>query len=127
MKYLKYLPAILWMALIFLLSSRAELPKSQNYLWEFIFKKSGHLFVYFVLTLIWLYTLTKNKITNSVIYTYAYAFTDEIHQLFVPGRTGMLRDIYIDFIGIILAVLLFIFLKVWKKPSSPALAKRLKT
>ena len=127
MKYIKYLPAVLWMALIFFLSSRSDLPGVSNYFWEFLFKKSGHLFVYFVLTLIWLYTLTKNKVVNSIVYTFAYAFTDEIHQLFVPGRTGMLRDVYIDLIGVTAAVLLFNSLNLWKKkPSLLALTTKLK-
>ncbi len=127
MKYIKYLPAILWMALIFYLSSRSDLPSVTNYFWEFLFKKSGHLFVYFVLTLIWLYTLTKNRVANSILYTFAYAFTDEIHQLFVPGRTGMLRDVYIDLIGVVAAVLLFNILNTWrKKPSLLAQIPKLK-
>lgn len=119
MKYIKYFPVLFWMALIFFLSSRPDLPKAEIYFWEFLFKKSGHLFVYFVLTFIWLFTLTKNKIADALIFSYAYAYTDEIHQLFVPGRTGLLRDVYIDLLGIILAIAIFVFLHPWnKKPTS---------
>jgi VanZ family protein len=36
-----------------------------------------------------------------------YAVSDEIHQLFVPGRAGQIRDVLIDacgvFVGIIIA------------------------
>ncbi len=28
-----------------------------------------------------------------------YAATDEIHQLFIPGRTGLMRDVFIDATG----------------------------
>lgn len=28
-----------------------------------------------------------------------YACTDEYHQLFVPGRSGQLRDVMIDAVG----------------------------
>ncbi len=107
------------MVLIFYLSSRSDLPSVTNYFWEFLFKKSGHLFVYFVLTLIWIFTLVKDQTSNAILYTFAYAFTDEIHQLFVPGRTGMLRDVYIDLIGIFAAVLLF-NLTLWRKSSLQA-------
>ena len=33
-----------------------------------------------------------------------YAITDEIHQLFVSGRSGEVRDVFIDSCGIILGV-----------------------
>ena len=33
-----------------------------------------------------------------------YACTDEIHQLFVPGRSGMIRDVFIDSIGGIIGI-----------------------
>jgi len=33
-----------------------------------------------------------------------YAVTDEIHQLFVPGRSGELRDVMIDSIAALVGV-----------------------
>lgn len=36
---------------------------------------------------------------------FTYAVTDEIHQLFVPGRTGKITDVYIDSLGVITGVL----------------------
>ena len=35
-----------------------------------------------------------------------YAATDELHQLFVPGRSCQVRDVMIDSCGVLLAVLL---------------------
>jgi len=35
-----------------------------------------------------------------------YAFTDEFHQAFVPGRQAMLTDVLIDALGVLVAVLL---------------------
>lgn len=35
-----------------------------------------------------------------------YATTDEFHQLFVPGRAGMIRDVCIDSAGMIIGLLL---------------------
>lgn len=35
-----------------------------------------------------------------------YSVSDEIHQLFVPGRSGEIRDVCIDFCGSLLAVAL---------------------
>ncbi len=57
----------------------------------------------------------KNKMRPllSVILSFGYAFTDEIHQIFVPGRAFQLIDLIVDFGGIVLGVLLFfIFLRI---------------
>ncbi len=35
----------------------------------------------------------------AIIFTCFYAFTDEFHQLFVPGRSGSLIDVFIDSMG----------------------------
>lgn len=47
-----------------------------------------------------------------------YAVTDEIHQLFVPGRACMLTDVAIDsagvFTGAAVAVLFYILYRKWK-------------
>lgn len=40
----------------------------------------------------------------SFFVTAAYAATDELHQLFVPGRAGMLTDILIDSFGAAAAI-----------------------
>lgn len=46
----------------------------------------------------------------------AYAATDETHQLFVPGRTGLATDVVIDGIGVFLAVLICTaFLRWWSE------------
>ena len=43
-----------------------------------------------------------------------YASSDEIHQLFVPGRSGEVRDVMIDFsgaaLGIALSTLVFLLI-----------------
>ena len=40
------------------------------------------------------------------LFSTAYACTDELHQLFVPGRTGKLTDVLIDSSGVLLGVLI---------------------
>lgn len=48
-----------------------------------------------------------------------YASTDEIHQLFVDGRSGQIKDVYIDTLGVITGALcmclLFTVVKLIKK------------
>ena len=42
-----------------------------------------------------------------------YAITDEIHQTFIPGRSGEIRDVIIDSFGILTGLLIcIVFLKV---------------
>lgn len=41
---------------------------------------------------------------------YLYGITDEIHQLFVPGRSGQVKDVIIDGAGSIVGILVYVFL-----------------
>ncbi len=43
----------------------------------------------------------KRKIIQTLIIGFVYATTDEIHQLFVPGRSGQISDIFLDFTGVL--------------------------
>ena len=44
-----------------------------------------------------------------------YSVTDEIHQMFVPGRSCELRDVAIDSCGVATGILLCTIIKKWKK------------
>ena len=46
-------------------------------------------------------TKQNKKIIISVIIGIIYACTDEIHQIFIPGRSGQITDVIIDSFGII--------------------------
>lgn len=46
----------------------------------------------------------------------AYAASDEIHQLFVPGRAGRVTDVLIDTGGVVVGVLIALgFWRLWKR------------
>jgi VanZ family protein len=107
-----YAPPIIWAGLIFFLSAQSTLPGASYPLLDYIFKQSAHVFVYAVLHfLIW----RAIKITTSsphnkikiliipIILSAAYAFSDELHQSFIPGRKATLVDIGFDSIGIIIS------------------------
>lgn len=47
------------------------------------------------------------RLLVSWLFAIGYAATDEIHQLFVPGRSGQLTDVCIDAAGALLGVLGF--------------------
>ena len=40
-----------------------------------------------------------------------FSLADEVHQIFVPGRSFQFKDISIDFAGVILGILIFLFIK----------------
>ena len=123
-QYFKYLPAILWMCLIFLFSSRPDLPSNKIYVVDFIFKKTAHVLEYSILFLLWYWALGRKNPVKAFLISICYAFTDEIHQLFVPGRTGLLRDVAIDSVGMIILSLLIVKFDLWKKLLSPLPTKK---
>lgn len=54
------------------------------------------------------------------VFCFLYASSDELHQLFVPGRSGQLSDVLIDTLGSVLGIaamclLVFIFAKISKR------------
>ena len=79
----------------------------------FIVRKTAHFTEYFILGLILiLYLQTKEKLATKyiildIIFCVLYATSDEIHQLFVDGRSCKIIDILIDTCGSSLAILGF--------------------
>lgn len=67
----------------------------------FIVRKAAHFSEYALMGFLW-YIWLGNKRRNVLISfgaTALYAMTDEFHQLFVPGRSGELRDVLVDSAG----------------------------
>jgi len=100
-----WLPAAVWAGLIFYFSSIPDLKSGLEY--DFIFRKLAHVLEYFVLTfLLWRAfkgTFSMGPVRRLVYPATAalvYAVLDEIHQYFVPGRSGNFNDCLIDALGI---------------------------
>jgi VanZ family protein len=104
---------LFWMGVIFCFSAM----KGNGYdgvptFWFYFERKGAHITEYFILNLLlirfiikdWLGFNLKESILLASSLSLLYAFTDEIHQLFVYGREGKITDIGFDLIGIILAV-----------------------
>ena len=87
---------------------------------QFVTRKSAHFIAYMILGilasgLIFQYENIKKKYQISFLICVLYAISDEIHQLFVPGRAGQVRDVLIDSAGSLLGiVLVMIFMKFLK-------------
>lgn len=57
----------------------------------------------------------RRKIITSILLGVWYAIMDEIHQLMVPGRSGALKDVYIDSLGITTGVIgMLIVIKIFE-------------
>jgi len=93
----KWLPALLMMLVIFLMSARAssQLP---SFDWaDSLIKKSGHMVGYALLAVLYwrAFDLKTEKRWLAWILTISYAVTDEFHQSFVPGRHSSIWDVVI--------------------------------
>lgn len=51
----------------------------------------------------------KGYIFLPVLFSFLYCVTDEIHQLFIPGRAFQFTDLLVDFIGVFAGVIVFYF------------------
>lgn len=103
-----FVPAIAWAGLIFLLSSQPTLPGFDSNAYDFILKKSAHMFVYAILYLLTargveMVAPAKTKksflIFLPLLIVLIYAISDEFHQSLVPSRYPTWRDIGYDILG----------------------------
>jgi len=44
----------------------------------------------------------KNILLYSILFCFIYSIFDEVHQIFIPGRTFQILDLFMDFIGYML-------------------------
>ncbi len=99
-------PALLVMLTIFLFSATPgdELPRFG--LVDLLVKKGGHMAGYALLALAYLRGTGKRKhgFLLAFALTLAYALTDELHQVFTPGRHPALLDVGVDAAGAALAL-----------------------
>jgi len=107
------LPAIIWIAIIFWLSSIHRIPNVRIPMAD----KIAHLSFYGVLCgLVYRAFFVQEKFPNlrqcalctAWLFTILYGITDEIHQLFVWGRTSDILDVTADAVGGLVFVILFI-------------------
>lgn len=73
-------------------------------------RKLAHFSIYTVLGIttmlhMFTYSISKyKKMGSSLVIGMLYAISDEIHQLFVPGRSGQITDVCIDTIGVLFGI-----------------------
>lgn len=123
---------VIWMIFIFLMSNQpAETSDSQSLgiisilsklgidmsgifgdIANFIVRKCAHFLEYMILGFLIINLIKEDLKIKYIILiviggVFLYACTDEFHQLFVSGRDGNLRDIFIDTSGGTVSALLF--------------------
>ncbi|WP_018084873.1 VanZ family protein [Desulfurispora thermophila] len=104
-----WLPALLWMGVIFYLSSRtsSQLQHSFPFFKDF---NPGHIIAYFILARTYLFALKQYdslpyRPLLALLLCLIYGISDEYHQSFVPTRSPDLADLGRDMLGAGLAVL----------------------
>ncbi|GEM01730.1 VanZ like family protein [Halolactibacillus halophilus] len=79
---------------------------------EFFIRKGAHVFVFFILTLLFIHAFKKTTrldcqrlLLFSYLMSVVYAGFDEWHQSLTPNRTPYIGDVLLDSVGSFLAVL----------------------
>lgn len=100
----RFIPAVTWMGLIFLLSARETVPKPPGFDAS-LTSILGHFGVYAVLAALTWWALGGFAVTSRQRVAFAfglallYGISDEWHQSFVPGRQPDVFDVLVDAIG----------------------------
>ena len=81
-----------------------------------------HMIVFFLLNFFFILSISQKKkvtfkyIALSIIFSLSYAILDEIHQIFIPYRFPSLTDVFVDFTGVLLSIIVYLYYK--KTPQS---------
>ncbi|MBR3280633.1 MAG: VanZ family protein [Clostridia bacterium] len=91
--------------------------------YHLVFRKFCHFTIYFILA-VFVSSAIKNFtirfplkaiIIVAIGFCFLYSITDEIHQLFVPGRSGNIKDCLIDTLGATLGAHFYYYAHIWFK------------
>lgn len=80
---------------------------------ELMIRKAAHMSEYAFLTLTYLYGFykcglkLKTLLLYSILATFTYACSDELHQLLISGRAGQFTDVLIDTCGGLIMITIY--------------------
>jgi VanZ family protein len=97
----RWLPVIVWCAVIFALSAVPSLGTGLG-TWDLVLRKLAHVGEYAVLGALLARAVSRAWLALAL--GVLYAVSDELHQSFVPGRAGRPLDVAIDAAGVALGV-----------------------
>ena len=133
---LSWTAVLVWLVLIFNLSSQAAehsgalskgltriivgalekvAPESHFDLNQFdhLVRKNAHFMAYLVLSVLVINAKRRSRLKGwrsfflALGFCILYAISDEIHQLYVPGRSGQIRDVLIDGSGVLVGSIIY--------------------
>lgn len=91
-------------------------------LYDKFLRKSAHFTLYFILGLLIVNAIYEYKLEDAkmiliaLLIAFLYACSDEIHQLFVPGRSGEILDVLIDTLGSLTGIMVYYYVtKIWRR------------
>ena len=76
-----------------------------------VIRKIAHMTLSAILAFCAACSQIKPSFKKVLLFCACYACTDEFHQLFIPGRSGEIRDVCIDCLGACIGFLLFTGIK----------------
>ena len=104
-----WLPPVIWMGLIFYMSSQKSITITTNVTTDFVTFKTLHVIEYAFLFFLLYRAFQSVKYLQvhlcglcAFFITIFYSISDELHQLSIPTRQGRLRDVLFDIVGIII-------------------------
>lgn len=117
---LAWAPAAAWAAAIFAVSSRHSVALPSFWSAD----KVLHFCAYALLGFLVAHgaAATGPGRRGSVAMGWAYAFSDELHQAFVPGRSADPADWAADALGVLAGTFVYARLRAWLRGRTPALA-----
>ena len=102
-------PPIIWMSVIFYMSSQKSIAITTNTTADFVTFKTLHMIEYAFLFFLFYRAFQSLKYLNNrmnglcaIIIAMSYSITDEFHQLYIPTRQGRLRDVLFDIAGMLI-------------------------
>jgi VanZ family protein len=107
---LRWAPAVVMMALIFIASSTPSKDIPHYGIWDTLVKKGGHFTVYALLAAAYLRGLKRvqpRTIALALLMAVSYAVTDEFHQSFTSGRHPSPLDVGIDTLGALAGLVVY--------------------
>ena len=133
-KIMAWIFLIVWATLIFFFSSQPSSDSSElsssildviNKILPFsldlhTIRKLAHFTEFFILGLLTCnvansyHKMNKISLISSILFCVLYAISDEFHQCFVPGRGPGIKDVFIDSLGSISAIII-IYITIHKK------------
>lgn len=103
-----WFPPIIWMGVIYFMSSQKSISITSNPAAEFVTFKTLHMIEYAFLFFLFyraFHSLHNIGEYSYIIYSFTiallFSLTDELHQLFIPTRQGRIRDILFDIVGML--------------------------